>query len=66
MNAIRLARENAGMEQKQLANKLGVSPSTVCMWEADKRFPKPDKLPELARILGCTIDDLFREHNRPA
>jgi len=56
-------REKSGLTQKQLGNLLGLGQSAVSMWEAGERMPRADMLPELARILGCTIDDLF---DRPA
>jgi transcriptional regulator with XRE-family HTH domain len=53
-------REKAGLTQEQLGQKLGVGQSTVGMWETGERLPRADKLPELAKILGCTIDDLLK------
>jgi len=31
------------------------------MWEIGKSMPRADKLPALAKILGCTISDLYSE-----
>ena len=39
--------------------KLNVLQSTVAMWESGDNTPRTEKLPELAEILKCTIDDLF-------
>ena len=47
------------MTQDQLASEIGVARSTIAMWESGEAMPRADKLPELARILGCSIDDLF-------
>lgn len=63
MNGIKTNRERLGINQRQLAELLGVYPSTICMWEAGDRKPSSDKLPELAKILGCSIDDLFDNEN---
>lgn len=63
MNGIRTNRERLGINQRQLAELLGVYPSTICMWEAGDRKPSSDKLPELAKILECSIDDLFDDEN---
>lgn len=58
-------REKAGLTQEQLGQKLGVGQSTVGMWETGERLPRADKLPELAKALGCTIDDLLKPEEAP-
>lgn len=60
MNNIKILREQIHITQRELAEILKVGQSTVAMWEVGKAMPTADKLPELARILGCTIDALFR------
>lgn len=59
MDAIKTLREKAGFTQQQLGEMLGVRQSTVAMWETGGSSPRTDKLPELARILGCMIDELY-------
>ena len=48
------------LTQAELAASLKVDQTAVSQWEAGRSMPTADKLPELARILGCTIDDLFK------
>lgn len=48
------------LTQAQLAESIDVDQTAVSQWEAGKSMPATAKLPELARILGCTIDDLFK------
>ncbi len=48
------------MSQQVLADALEVERSTVAKWETGKSSPTADKLPQLAKILNCTIDDLFK------
>lgn len=64
MNAIKRQRESSGLKQIDLSSLLNVSQSTVAMWETGEAMPRADKLPKLAEILGCTIDDLFRKEER--
>ena len=53
-------RDAAGLSQAQLAYALKYnSPAIVSMWENGSRKPPSDKLPQLAKVLGCTINDLF-------
>ena len=58
---IKKAREKVGLTQQELANELGVVQSTVAMWETQSSLPRADKLPALAKVLGCTIDELLKE-----
>lgn len=59
-------RETSGMTQTELAQRLGVGQSTIAMWETGESFPRTDKLPELAKIFGCTIDELFATEEKEA
>lgn len=59
MNSIKLFREKAELTQEALAQMLGVDRSTVAKWETGEALPRAGKLPELARILGCSVDDLL-------
>ena len=58
---IKKAREKVGLTQQELANELGVVQSTVAMWETQSSLPRADKLPAMAKVLGCTIDELLKE-----
>ena len=57
---IREKRENKGLSQQKLAEALGVKQTTVSMWETGNNVPETRILPQLAQVLGCTIDELFR------
>lgn len=52
-------REAAGLTQVSLGEIVGVEQHTISQWESGHRTPRADKLPLLAKVLGCTIDDLF-------
>lgn len=51
------------LTQDELAKKMDVTRSTVAMWETGKALPNSDKLPKLAEVLGCTIDELYGNIN---
>ena len=57
---IKKAREKVGLTQQELANELGIAQSTVAMWETQNSLPRTDKLLALAKVLGCTIDELLK------
>ena len=59
MKQIQRKRLKLGMTQADLAGALGVDPSTVAKWESEKAYPRADLLPKIARLLGCTIDELY-------
>ena len=56
---IRALREAKGLSQKELAEALGVDPSSVCYWESGKNEPTIFNLRRLADILGVTPGELF-------
>ena len=58
---IDIKRVNAGLSQERLANLLKVERSTVAKWETGKSMPRAELLPKIAKILGCTVDDLLND-----
>lgn len=52
-------RQTIGVTQADLAHKLGVTQSLVAQWERGAAMPSAAKLPLLAEVLGCSIDELF-------
>lgn len=56
---IKRKRQSLGITQAELANLLGVSPTTVSMWEVGKSHPRVTLLPRVAELLGCTVDELL-------
>lgn len=59
-NQIRKLRIERGLTQGQVAKELGYhSVSIITMWESGERKPPSDKLPALAKVLSCSICDLF-------
>ena len=52
-------RKLNGFTQEELAEKVGVSCQAVSKWEQQISCPDIMLLPELAKIFGVTIDELF-------
>lgn len=61
MNKIKQLRKAANMSQRELAARLHVSQVAVVNWERGIANPSWERAPELAKVLGCSIDDLFAE-----
>ena len=58
-------REKRGLYQSQIAEAVGVSIAAVCKWETGAAEPRSDKLPVLADLIGCTIDELYGRPGPP-
>lgn len=58
---LRKLRGEKHMTQEQVAEKLGVSAQSVSRWETGATFPDILLLPELAKLYGVLVDDLFKE-----
>ncbi len=58
-------RRAAGWSQGELAQKLGVSPSAVGMYEQGRREPSADTLVALARIFRVSLDYLLTGQPSP-
>ena len=56
---IAMYRKEKGFKQDELAEMLSVSPQAVSKWENDQTCPDISLLPQLAKILGVTVDELL-------
>lgn len=59
MNRIRQYREQRKLSQAYVAEKLDITQQAIAKWETGESLPRADKLPQLAAILGCSIDELL-------
>ena len=61
-------RKEKGLKQEELAGMLGVSGQAVSKWENDQTCPDIGLLPQLAKILEVTVDELLsgKQEHRPA
>lgn len=58
-NKIRVRRKQAGLTQKQLAEKIGKVESTVRMWELGKNVPPADVIEKISKILDINYFELM-------
>lgn len=69
MDKLRIFREEAGLTQKQIAHKLGISESYYCQIENTKRRMSLQMALDIAAILKKTPNEIFlpddvqQEHN---
>lgn len=55
---IKQLRQAAGYSLKELSEKTTLSVSYLSEIEKGKKYPKPEKIVQLAQALGCTFDEL--------
>ena len=53
-------RKQLGMTQLELAEKMGVTDKAVSKWERDLSCPDINSLPNLAEILGVSVEELMQ------
>lgn len=60
---IRLCR--GAMKQAELAEKLGVTPTTISRWENNQNTPNGEMLQNIAEALDVNIDCLLKQSAEP-
>jgi transcriptional regulator with XRE-family HTH domain len=60
---VRAARRQAGLTQRELAERVGTTQSAVARWEAGGDSPRLDTLAALLRACGVEADLTFRRHD---
>lgn len=66
MNRIREARKAKSLIMKELAQKIGVTESTISMYETGKREPDLKTLVRIADVLDVSTDYLLGRSASPA
>lgn len=61
--SLKALRVNAGLNQKEAAKKLGISPVTLIKWENNETSPTGIQLLKICSIYQCGIDDIFYQTN---
>lgn len=56
--------EKHGKEQKEIAEIVGVAPSTFNEWVKAKKYPRMDKVEKLANYFGILKSDLIEEQSK--
>ena len=59
---LRKLRLEKKLTQEQVAEKLGVSAQSVSRWETAASFPDIMLLPEISKVYGVLVDDLFKKN----
>ena len=55
-------REKAGLSQREVGDRLGISDSAVCLWEREQGGSLPRaSMPAIAKLYGVTVDKLLSD-----
>ena len=57
-------RQNSGLTQKQLAERIWVTKATISYYELSERNPSPEILVKLAKVFHVTTDYLLGIENK--
>lgn len=60
---LKLLRVKYGYSQKQVADKVNISPSVISGYETGERTPSTDVLLSLSNIYNCSVDYLLGKKN---
>ena len=55
--------ERSGKDQKEMADIVGVAPSTFSEWMTAKKYPRIDKIELLANYFGILKSDLIEDNS---
>ncbi len=58
-NLIAKLRKEKNLTQKDLAEKLSVTPKAISRWETGRGYPDIEILPDLSKVLNVSINDLL-------
>ena len=56
-------RNDNGLTQEQLADKIFVTRTAISKWETDKGFPSIDSLKAISNLFNIKIDDLISDED---
>ncbi len=62
--AIQYFREQSQLSQVELAEKAGISSSSVSQYEKGGRNPSKDSIEAIAKVLGVSVEDIRAHANR--
>lgn len=60
MNRLAVLRKKAKLTQSNVSDELKIDRSTIAKWENGTAMPRAEKLPLLAALYKCSVDDLFK------
>ena len=56
---LKAARVNAGLTQKEAAEKLGISNATLCKWEQGSSMPNIQQVQQICDLYDVSYDNII-------
>ncbi|OHB56112.1 MAG: hypothetical protein A2Y07_01175 [Planctomycetes bacterium GWF2_50_10] len=56
---LKILRVKAGLQQRDIARKIGCKGTEIWRYEAGYFAPRPDRIAQIAKVLNCSADDLM-------
>lgn len=56
---LKALRVNAGLDQKEAAKSLGITPETLSNWENYKTYPDANQIRQIEALYGVPYSDIF-------
>ena len=57
--SLKAMRVNAGLNQKEVSEALGIANNTLIKWESNTTYPSAIQLARMCKLYGCSLDDIF-------
>lgn len=57
--SLEAARKNAGLTQKQAADKIGISPNTLRNYETGTTSPPLKRIEKICKVYKCRMSNIF-------
>lgn len=59
--SFRESRVKAGLSVREVMKETGLSDAAIYQWETGQTIPRGTLLPKIAKLYGCTVDDLLKQ-----
>lgn len=58
-NRLREEIKNSGLTQKEIAEKVGINPSTISKYLKQDKFPAIDTFANICEVIGASADEIL-------
>lgn len=59
--SFREARIKSGLSVRDVMKETGLSDAAIYQWETGQTIPRGTLLPKIAKLYGCSVDELLKQ-----